>query len=64
MSRIVTVAARKGGVGKTTLAYELGGGYRHEERMRVPASRRHRVPPSPPRLLTGYHKPDLVPSSN
>src|SRR5665213_1041620 len=80
MSKIVTVAARKGGVGKTTLAYELAWlldaplvdlefddgsatrmwGYRHETRMRVPlldALESGRTP----RLLTGYHKPHLVP---
>jgi chromosome partitioning protein len=77
---IVTVAARKGGVGKTTLAYELAWmlgaplvdlefddgsatrlwGYRHEARVRSPlldAIESGRTP----RLLTGYHKPDLVP---
>jgi chromosome partitioning protein len=80
MTMIVTVAARKGGVGKTTLAYELAWllgaplvdlefddgsatrmwGYRHESRMRVPlldALEAGRTP----RLLGGYHKPDLVP---
>lgn len=80
MPRIVTVAARKGGVGKTTLAYELSWllhaplvdlefddgsatrmwGYRHESRTRVPlldALESQRTP----RLLAGYHKPDLVP---
>lgn len=80
MPKIVTVAARKGGVGKTTLAFELAWlldaplvdlefddgsatriwGYRHEDRTRVPlldALETGRTP----RLLTGYHKPDLVP---
>lgn len=80
MTKIVTVAARKGGVGKTTLAYELAWlldaplvdlefdegsatrvwGYRHEARMRAPlldALEAGRTP----RLLKGYHKPDLVP---
>jgi chromosome partitioning protein len=80
MAKIVTVAARKGGVGKTTLAYELAWlldaplvdlefddgsatriwGFRHETRLRVPlldALETGRTP----RLLTGYHKPDLVP---
>lgn len=80
MALIVTVAARKGGVGKTTLAYELAWlldaplvdlefddgsatrmwGYRHEERVRAPlldALEQGRTP----RVLTGYHKPDLVP---
>lgn len=80
MSKIVTVAARKGGVGKTTLAYELAWlldaplvdlefddgsatrmwGYRHETRLRVPlldALESGRTP----RLISGYHKPDLVP---
>jgi len=80
MATIVTVAARKGGVGKTTLAYELAWlldaplvdlefdegsatrlwGYRHETRLRVPlldALESGRTP----RLLTGYHKPALVP---
>lgn len=80
MPKIVTVAARKGGVGKTTLAYELAWlldaplvdlefddgsatrawGYRHETRVRAPlldALESGRTP----RLLTGYHKPDLVP---
>lgn len=80
MALIVTVAARKGGVGKTTLAYELAWlldaplvdlefddgsatrmwGYRHEERVRAPlldALEQGRTP----RVLSGYHKPDLVP---
>ena len=80
MPKIVTVAARKGGVGQTTIAYELAWllraplvdlefddgsatrmwGYRHEARLRAPlldALERGTVP----RLLTGYHKPDLVP---
>lgn len=80
MPKIVTVAARKGGVGKTTLAYELAWlldaplvdlefddgsatrmwGYRHEIRVRAPlldALESGRTP----RLLTGYHKPNLVP---
>lgn len=80
MVHIVTVAARKGGVGKTTLAYELAWllgaplvdlefddgsatrmwGYRHESRLRAPlldALESGRTP----RLLSGYHKPDLVP---
>jgi chromosome partitioning protein len=79
--KIAVCHSRKGGVGKSTIAYELawllgaplidldwedGGvsrawGYRWEERARVPildALAKDGVP----RLLTGFQKPDLVPS--
>lgn len=76
----MTVAARKGGVGKTTLAYELAWilhaplidlefdegsatrmwGYRHETRMRAPLLDALESGHTP-RLLSGYHKPDLLP---
>jgi chromosome partitioning protein len=81
VTKIVVCHSRKGGVGKSTIAYELawlldaplidldwedGGvsrtwGYRWEERARTPLldalNRR-----TTPRLLSGFHKPDLVPS--
>jgi len=81
MAKIIVCHSRKGGVGKSTIAYELawllaaplidldwedGGvsrtwGYRWEERSKAPlldALARGTAP----RLLTGFQKPDLVPS--
>lgn len=81
MTKIIVCHSRKGGVGKSTLSYELawllggplidldwesGGvtrtwGYRWEDRARIPildAMARGSVP----RPLTGFQKPDLVPS--
>jgi chromosome partitioning protein len=80
VAKIVVCHARKGGVGKSTLAYELAWllqaplvdlewdegsvsrtwGYRHEDRASAPlidALERGVTP----RLLHGFHKPDLLP---
>lgn len=79
--KFVVVHSRKGGVGKTTLAYELawllnavlvdldweeGGatrawGYRWEERTRSPMLTALEKGQAP-KPLTGFNKPDLVPS--
>ena len=81
-TKFVVCHSRKGGVGKTTLAYELawllgaplvdleweGGsasrkwGYRYEDRTSsslLAAFERG----TPPRLLRGFNKPDLVPGT-
>jgi chromosome partitioning protein len=80
VSNILVCHARKGGVGKSTLAYELAWlleaplidlewddgcvsriwGYRHEERSTAPMLNALEKGVTP-RLLHGFHKPDLLP---
>jgi chromosome partitioning protein len=80
MSKILVCHARKGGVGKSTLAYELAWlleaplidlewddgcvsriwGYRHEDRSSAPMLNALDKAVTP-RLLRGFHKPDLLP---